>query len=200
MKRGHSSLIAWLDLYMNIACTAVALFVIAFIFMAVDNTKKTEEGILPKADFLITLDWSTKSNNDIDLWVRDPDNMVVGYRAPSVVGMFLDRDDLGNRHDIIVDKSGKQTTIEINQEVITIRGYKQGKYTVNAHYYRGSTVENLTVSVLKLQPFSYVFRSNETILDQEGQEKTLVSFEIDSEGKLISISTESDLFVNRRSR
>ncbi len=198
--REHSSLLAWLDLFMNIAGTMCALFVISVIFMAENNTKKTDEGIMPKADFLITLDWNPKSKNDIDLWVRDPEGAIVGYRSPSKPGMFLDRDDTGRTHDMIVNRDGTVTTIEINQEVVTIRGYRPGRYTINAHFYSGGGSEALTISILKLQPFGYVFQKKDIILDREGQEKTLVTIELDKDGRVVSVDETPDLFVNRSSK
>lgn len=199
-QRGHSSLIAWLDLWMNIACTAVALFVITSLFMAVNDPKKTEEGVMPKADFLITLDWNPKTGNDIDLWARDPNGEIVGFRRKSGPGMFLDRDDTGHTHDIIKNKDGTSTVIEINQEVVTIRGFRPGRYTFNVHFYSGSGTETLAISILKLQPFGYVYQKKDILLDKEGQEKTLVTIEIDKDGKIVSIDETPDLYVNKGAR
>jgi hypothetical protein len=186
---------------MNISISAMALFILCFMLIAIENKK--EEGILPKADFLITMEWNPKSKNDIDLWVKDPDGNILSFTNKSVQGMFLDRDDLGKQHDVIITKNGQRQEVEINQEIVTIRGYKAGKYTVAAHYYGNygtNTLELVTISVLKLQPFNYVFRKNDIELRERGQEVTLVTFELDSDGKVIGVSDEKNFFVNRSAR
>lgn len=196
----QTSLIAWLDFFMNIAGSAIALFVVSFLLIANENSKKTDEGVMPKADFLITLNWNPKSIYDLDLWVRDPSGNMVGYRRPSIPGMFLDRDDTGSTHDYVLNADGTKKPIEINEEVVTIRGFRPGRYTINVHYFRGSTPEVASLKILKLQPFGYVYEKKEIILDREGQEKTIVTIEIDKDGKVVSIDETPDLFVNRSSR
>lgn len=197
------STVAQLDFWMNIAGGMIAMFIIAFVLISNEKTKKSDEGIQPKADFLITLDWDPKSPNDIDLWVRDPNGEIVGYRRPSVPGMFLDRDDTGTTHDYILNADGTKTLIEINQEVVTIRGYRPGRYTINVHYYAQKgpqSIDKVSLKVIKLQPFGYAYEKKEFILDREGQEKTIVTFEVDKDGKVISIDETPDLFVHRNAR
>ncbi len=195
----YGSLVPWVDIYMNIAMSALLLFVLAFISITV-KLNKNEEGIQPKADFLITLDWNPKDNVDIDLWVRDPNGKLVSFMNKSITGMFLDRDDTGIQHDTIQNRDGSKTVIEINQEVMTVRGFIPGKYTIAAHYYSGKIPQNLSISILKLQPFQYVYKKSDIPIQSQGQEVTLLTMEISKDGKIVSTNSDPDFFVNARAR
>lgn len=192
----HGSLVPWVDVFANLALAFCLCFILAFISIT-DKLKQNEAGVQPKADFLITLEWNPKSDADIDLWVKDPDGKIVGFPNKSIGGVFLDRDDMGGNVDTITRADGTSMKIEINQEVMTIRGFKKGRYTVAAHYYRGREPEKLDISVLKLQPFGYVYKKTGIPIEQAGQEVTLLSFEIDHNGNVVSLNTNPNFFVNR---
>ena len=49
--------------------------------------------------------------------------------------MHLDRDDLGLSNDKVQGPDGKIIYVYRNKEVVSLRGYSEGKYTVNAHVY-----------------------------------------------------------------
>jgi hypothetical protein len=202
-KENHGSMIPWVDIYANVAGMMAALFFLTFLLLVSQTKNQNEGAIMPKADFLITLDWNVASDVDIDLWVKDPEGKLVSFVNKSITGMFLDRDDLGYRHDIIKNHDGTETKIEINQEVVTIRGFKPGRYVVNAQYYnsrleRLDSSEKLSIVVIKLQPFGYIFKKSDIEIKGQGSEVTLVSFELDSKGNVINVSTETELFVNGR--
>lgn len=197
--KAHGSLVPWVDIFANLALSFCLLFILAFISIT-EKLNKNEEGIQPKADFLITLDWNPKDNVDIDLWVRDPNGKLVSFVNKSIAGVFLDRDDRGSQHDTIYNRDGTKTVIELNQEVMTIRGFIPGKYTIAAHYFKGDIPQKLSISVLKLQPFRYVFKQTDIPIVNEGQEVTLLTMDISSDGRVVSTNTDADFFVNARSR
>jgi hypothetical protein len=55
--------------------------------------------------------------------------------------MHLDKDDLGYVNDIVYNANGKITRVNINREVVTIRGIIPGEYLINAHYYSSRQTE-----------------------------------------------------------
>jgi len=55
--------------------------------------------------------------------------------------MHLDKDDLGYVNDIVYNANGKVTKVNINREVVTIRGIIPGEYLINAHYYSSRETE-----------------------------------------------------------
>ena len=49
--------------------------------------------------------------------------------------MHLDRDDLGLSNDKVQGPDGKIVYVYRNKEVVSLRGYSEGTYLVNAHVY-----------------------------------------------------------------
>jgi hypothetical protein len=125
--------------------------------------------------------------------------------------MYLDKDDLGFANDIVKNVNGTVTKVNINREVVTIRGIIPGEYIINAHYYSArkwtgqtlttnideraesyelgkgkSTGKNLTVKIElhKVNPYK-IWWIGEKTFTHRGQEETFVRFTIDSDGKLV---------------
>ena len=83
-----------------------------------------------KAEFIIVMEWDDTRKDDIDLYVQDPTGKIVNFRDPRTNFMHLDKDDLGNRNDTIwID--GKEEVVEINREVVTIRGIIAGEHIIS---------------------------------------------------------------------
>ncbi len=104
--------------------------------------------------------------------------------------MHLDRDDRGLAGDTI-NVNGKDVVNPLNQEVVTIRGYSPGEYTVNAQYYEsknGDPVE-ATISVVKVNPKAEVVYYGTLKLDRKGDEKTAVRFTVEADGSVRDINT-----------
>tara|TARA_Y100000780_G_C13522481_1_gene354358 strand:- start:177 stop:725 length:549 start_codon:yes stop_codon:yes gene_type:complete len=49
--------------------------------------------------------------------------------------MYLDKDDLGYANDVVYNANGTVTKVNINREVVTIRGIIPGEYIINVHHY-----------------------------------------------------------------
>lgn len=174
------------------------LFIIAFLLI---NPVAKKGDIIVKAEFIITMSWPSDSQDDIDLYLKDPSGNVVYFRQKDKGLTNLDRDDLGIANDTIETATGK-TVFKINEEHITIRETIEGQYIVNAHWYAqsklaknymtGETYElndsiEVTVKVEKLNPYSLVYVGTK-VLSYQGDETTFVRFTLDSDGKVISTS------------
>ncbi len=125
----YKSTIGFTDMLFNILVGFAFLFMIAFLLIKPEAKKEDFER---KAEFIVTMEWDHDAADDIDLYVSDPMGGIVSFRHPTINLMHLDKDDLGSRNDTVM-VNGRATTISINREVVTIRGYQRGEYIVNAH-------------------------------------------------------------------
>ena len=128
----YKSTIGFTDLLFNILVGFAFLFIIAFLLIKPEQKK---EDFQRKAEFVIVMEWDHDQPDDIDLYVQDPTQQKVHFRLPITNFMYLDKDDLGYANDIVKYEDGTVTKVNINREVVTIRGIIAGEYVINAHYY-----------------------------------------------------------------
>lgn len=163
------------------------LFLISWLLINPNQNKKVMDA---KGEFIITVTWPDKSANDVDTWVEDPQGHVLYFRAKEVGLMHLDRDDLGLDGDKLMDSTGLVTQVYMNREVVTIRGFLPGEYTVNVHLYKqkvdGPTP--VTVDIIKVNPFS-VIGNKRVILETEKQEITILRFTVKADGTVEGTNT-----------
>lgn len=186
-RRRHDEIDPFSDLLFNTLLAFVMLFAIALVAM---NPKARTGVIDAKAEFIITVTWPDLNPNDIDTWVQDPAGNTVWFRSREGGMMHLDRDDRGLSNDTIVI-NGQQVVNPLNQEVVTIRGFAAGEYTVNLHYYESKNGEAVTanVSVVKVNPQAVVVFYGPVTLQRKGDEATSVRFTLDREGTVTDVNT-----------
>ncbi|MBI5717708.1 MAG: hypothetical protein HZC37_08480 [Burkholderiales bacterium] len=194
-KRRLDELDPFSDLLFNTLLAFVLLFAVALIAM---NPKAKTGVIDAKAEFIITVTWPDLDPNDIDTWVQDPGGNLVWFRARESGMMHLDRDDRGLANDTIVI-NGQQVVNPLNQEVVTIRGFAPGEYTVNVHYYdtKNGQPVNASVSVVKVNPRAEVFYYGTVALARKGDEATAVRFSVDRLGAVTGVNTLAKKIVER---
>ena len=208
------SSLGFIDLLFNILLGFAFLFIIAFLLIKPEAKKKDFDR---RAEFVIILEWDHDAPDDLDLYVQDPTNSKVSFRLPIANYMHLDKDDLGVRNDTIINADGTTSSVQINREVVTIRGIIDGEYIINAHYYStrvysGSQLEpdertvdyrnrpqrDLTVKIElhKVTPYSVLW-AGEKKFTHRGQEETFLRFRLDTDGNIIPPFTfEPDKFVS----
>jgi len=125
----YKSTIGFTDLLFNILVGFAFLFIIAFLLIKPEAKKEDFER---KAEFVVVMEWDHDQPDDIDLYVQDPTNSTVHFRLPITNFMYLDKDDLGYANDIVKNVDGTITKVNINREVVTIRGIIPGEYIINA--------------------------------------------------------------------
>jgi len=189
----YKSTIGFIDILFNILLGFAFLFIVAFILISPTQKEKDFER---KAEFIVVLEWDAKVKDDLDLYVQDPTNNRCSFRHAIQGFMHLDKDDLGRRNDITM-VNGEVRTVEINREVISIRGIIAGWYTVNTHYYSNYALPaskpiNAKVSVYKVTPYSLVWEGTKQFKSR-GDEKTFVRFKIDPMGDVKEVNT--DLYI-----
>jgi hypothetical protein len=194
-KRRVDELDPFSDLLFNTLLAFVMLFAVAMVAM---NPKAKTGVIDAKAEFIITVTWPDMDPNDVDTWVQDPAGNLVWFRAREGGMMHLDRDDRGLQGDTIVI-NGQQVVNPLNQEVVTIRGFAPGEYTVNLHYYETKNGQPVTatVSVVKVNPKATVVFYGTTTLQRKGDEATAARFTVDRDGGVSSVNTLAKTLVER---
>jgi hypothetical protein len=195
-ERRFSELDPFSDLLFNALLAFVMLFAVALITM---NPKAKTGVIDAKAEFIITVTWPDGNPDDIDTWVQDPGGNVVWFRSREAGMMHLDRDDRGLLGDTIVI-NGQQVVNPLNQEVVTIRGFAPGEYTVNVHYYDSKDGQPVTVnvSVVKVNPRAEVVYYGTVTLQRKGDEATAARFTVDRRGAVTGVNTLAKSLVERQ--
>ena len=204
-KEKYKSTIGFTDMLFNVLVGFAFLFIVAFLLIKPEQKKEDFER---RAEFVVVMEWNHDQPDDIDLYVQDPTQAKVHFRLPIVNFMYLDKDDLGFANDVVKYKDGTTKKVNINREVVTIRGIIAGEYVINAHYYSSrewtrigqlntnvdvaasEKVENkkkpLTVKIElhKVNPYTILWVGEKTF-SSKGQEETFVRFTIDKDGDLI---------------
>ena len=199
MKKYTSSL-AFVDFLFILLLAFISMFMLALILIN-PVTKKTE--VERKAEFLITLEWDKKSQDDVDIWVQDPQGQVVSFRNKTVGVMHLDKDDLGQVNDTIHFADGTSQVIYLNREVVTLRGWIQGEYIINVHMYNKRDRDisadfgestRVEVEMLRLNPYEILFAES-FIMVSRGEEVTVRRIILNKDGKVIGTSKLEKSFV-----
>jgi hypothetical protein len=162
------------------------LFFIALLAMRPDaNAGKVDK----RAEFLITMTWPDWHPDDVDLYVQDPAGKLVWYNQRDVGLMTLDRDDRGDTNDFAFVES-KKLPLPIREEVVSIRGFIPGEYTINIHLYHHLAPDPVPVSVKieKLNPSLEVVYYQTLYLDHTDQEKTAQRFTVAADGRVLGTS------------
>ena len=214
-KNKYKSTIGFTDMLFNVLVGFAFLFIVAFLLIKPEQKKADFER---KAEFVIVMEWDHDQPDDIDLYVQDPTQQKVHFRLPIVNFMYLDKDDLGFANDIVTNVDGTVQKVNINREVVTIRGIIPGEYIVNAHYYssrewtrHGQLATNIDISsekvknkrnpltikieLHKVNPYKILWVGEKKFI-RKGQEETFVRFTVDNDGEIIGDFTyEEKLFV-----
>ena len=206
----YKSTIGFTDLLFNILVGFAFLFIIAFLLIKPEAKKADFER---KAEFVIVMEWDHDQPDDIDLYVQDPTQNKVHFRLPITNFMYLDKDDLGYANDVVKNVDGTVTKVNINREVVTIRGIIAGEYIINAHYYSSREWSRLgqlntnaydsipavvaskqvkdkekpltvKIELHKVNPYTILWVGEKKFF-RKGQEETFVRFTIDKDGNQI---------------
>ena len=176
------------DMLFNMLIAFVFCFVIALLAF---NPKSSKSGDIPAhAEFIIAVTWPDMNPNDLDTWVEDPAGNVVWFKKRDAGLMHLDRDDRGMTNDTLL-MNGQEVVNPLNQEVVTIRGFAAGEYTVNVHYYESKDKKAVeaNVSVVKVNPKAEVIYYGTVPLPRRGEERTACRFVLGSLGEVLSVNT-----------
>ncbi len=171
--------VVYRDLLLLLVLVGFTLFII--ISSQVSSKNKNEQDAEQKilGSLVAEIAWPQNQNNDIDLWIKAPDQNAVGYSNKSAGLCDLVRDDLGITGDPMPG----------NYENIFCRGLVPGEYRINVFYYNNKDVEKEVPVMFSLKikfsesKIDYSYRS-EIFMTRRGQEITLVSFTVLEDGTI----------------
>jgi len=164
----------------------VFLFVTSFLQI---NVKAEQAGVVLKAEYIVTLTWDDKSSDDVDMWLEDPVGNIVFFKSQEAGLMHLDRDDVGHRKDFISLRSGQVIDVESNFEVLSIRGFIPGEWTLNLHMFakRDTAPVRAVIKMEKINPRVETIFVKEFTMSEEWQEITVARFTMGYGGDIMSI-------------
>jgi len=177
-----------LDLLFNTLVGFVFLFVMAFLLI---NPITEKHNVRTNAEYIISLTWPDDNKNDIDVWLEDPAGHLLWFRAKDVGLMHLDRDDLGWDSDKITLADGSEISYDHNQEIVTIRGFIPGEWTLNVHWYKEKCKKKAEVLVQfsKLNPSVKLLLSKRITFKEEWEEITVSRFTMSRKGDITNWDT-----------
>ena len=193
---------AFQDLLFLLLSGVTILWVLSFLLI---NPIAKQHDIESPAEFILTMEWDSQSNDDLDLWLRQPDGTIISFRNKDTTLAHLERDDLGMVNDCtsrFEDGVVVRTCIFLNREVITIRGIQAGEYQVlfEVFYVSGIVDGNpVTFEIIDVNPYSVEFQGEYTY-QKAKQRISLVRFTIGEDGSIESISDVPAKFGVRAGR
>lgn len=192
---------AYIDILIALLMGTVVMFILSTLLIA--PIAQNNAGIKKNADFVISLEWPVDIDCDVDLWVRDPLNNIVSYRAMESGLMYFERDDMGKRQSLF-NLDGKETIIDPdNKEFVTLRGTFEGEYVVNLHVYSckksevsegmapGTPVDiPVIVELIRINPNFVVLKHIEMKMETVWQEKTAIRFVMNDKKGILRFKDE----------
>ena len=156
------------------------------------------------------MDWDKDSGDDLDLWLRTPNGVIIYFGGKDRVGVTLERDDLGLTNDcltvdsrttLLIGTSG-DNCIHINREVIMLRGLQEGEYQLKFVVYAPQpdfTGNPVTVEIIDINPYKVEFSKDFTYSESK-QNISIIRFTINADGNIESFSEVPAGFDINRNR
>lgn len=183
---------------LTFAKAMLVLCVVLFVMIA-DETPRTE-GIRPKIEAAVLVNWPKQAKVDVDTWVQDAEGHVVFFQNKEGGTVFLDRDDLG------------QDCVAACEEIVSLRGLVTGEYVINLNVYYALTEQGagrqnapldeplpVHVRVVQMNPVIATRWEGEVVLHSVKEEKHVVRFTVNA-GKLDQFDTTRPTLLIKRPR
>lgn len=154
------------------------LFILLLVLILLPHNPKTEDDFKPPGEVIVEIRWPDGLNIDVDLWVRAPGDIPVGYSSRAGGYFNLLRDDLGSARD----------HLRLNYETSYTRGAPAGEYIVNVHMYVNHDPLPVEVTVqasVRTSGGTMVIFAKTVTLHRLGQELTVSRFSLDKDGFLV---------------
>ena len=193
IRRFHNNL-AFVDFLFILLLAFISMLILALLLIN-PVTKKSE--VERKAEYIIVLEWDNDSQDDVDLWVRNPLKKHVSFKNKVEGLMHLDKDDLGRINDTLVLPDGTRQVILLNREVVSLRGWHEGEYVINVHMFNKRTTipTNITVQMIKINPYKILFEEK-IVLIERGEEMTIRRITLGRLGDIIDTNKDPASIIN----
>lgn len=158
-----------------VALVVVVDFLVAVVQMQqaiIERASFTPPSVTTFGQYAVTM--TSKTSDDIDLLVRDPQGQVAWYGS-------LQAGPLSLEHDTI---PGVTDPISVGEhELMVVREATQGEYTANVLVYNGNEPAQVTVELWNLRGFAkrVVYRRTFGV-DGRGQQVTAFRWELNAKG------------------
>lgn len=152
------------------------------VFVAVALTSARPHVETPGA-YAVTVSWA-RGDNDVDLYLRDPQGGISYFASAQVDQMQLEHDDLGTN----ASGYGRRAT---NTERTVIRAAAPGQYVANVHLYRrshGTGPLPVTVELWDIRGVDHRAYTTTVRVTRQGDERTAFRFTLSPAGALAAIS------------
>src|SRR5581483_7843110 len=197
MRRSAGILLSYVDL----------LLVIVAILIVSVAPKKIAEGVVVKAEYLVSIEWAKELDDDVDLWgVGPPDySKPTFYKNTEQGALNLDRDSRGFMDDRIkID--GKYVFLP-HHETMTLRGIIPGRYDFAIQLYKARYVDTprephhlgivVHVEVVRLNPKVTTIFRKDFALQFEGDAINIWSMNVLPDGGFIEVDPPIEPISNR---
>ena len=160
----------------------VAMVLLLLPYVNPEAEKEAERSKTDPGNVIVEISWPPEMDADVDLWVKAPGDVPVGYSNKGTAVVNLLRDDLGQYGDLT----------NVNYEVVYSRGIVPGEWIVNVHAFRIDPDHpppirvQVVVSVKKpedVRPLQAL--ATDIVLERLGQELTALRFKLTEEGELV---------------
>ena len=179
---------AWGTVFRDVILLTLIGFV-AMVIMMLPHIKPVQEQHdehKAPGNVIVEMHWPSNLPYDVDLWVKAPGEVPVGFWNQGGQTFNLLRDDLGGEFD----------ATDENYEITYSRGIPSGEYIVNVHMY-GPLAYGVVIPVTVVVSVKTKFADAQQILtstvllERRGQEETVYRFRLDGNGELVkgSVST-----------
>lgn len=171
----------------------LAIFLVVAVlltFHLTQNQKTKDADIQSPGSISVIIVW--KEDVDVDLWIKTPDDVPVGYSRKQGTYMDLLRDDLGRPFERVGDH---------HMEDAFARAVPPGQYDINVHLYRNRDnspypIKVDIVTTIMRKTGDSKDEDKKTLkatveLQHEGQEITVMRFNLDSNAVLDEDSVNS---------
>jgi hypothetical protein len=196
-SRGEFPGIATVDVCINLVLVFAVLLRLSIVMANADEQKNHQT---THAAFLVKINWPSESNDDVDLYVRDPLNEIVYFRQKQVGLMSLDRDDTGREQNMVTLADGRVVQSQFNEEQVNIRGIVEGEYVVNVHMYRKNDDRPTKVEVALFKSGAggdMEIHKQMVTLTNEREEETAFRFTLTKDGGVLDVNRLPKHFVDR---
>jgi hypothetical protein len=183
----EETLTVWLDTALLMLGGFVLMTILMMTVMNPPAKSSEADGTQAPGNVIVEIQWPDRLDADVDLWVKAPGDVPVGYSNKSGRIFNLLRDDLGSTQDMT----------DYNYEVAYSRGAPAGEYVINVHMYRDRdasypvpvkiTVTAKDDSAKRIAPLV----TTKVDLRKANQEVTALRFRLDSSGELVAGSINS---------
>jgi len=164
------------------------LCVVSVVIIAVAPVRAKQDGIKPKAEILIQMDYDVTRDLDLDLWVVGPERKPVFYNSRQVGCADLDRDSLGLATAHVYLADGTSVLSKSNIETTTLRCIAPGHYDVAANLfsYHSDSREPIKahIEITSLNPAIRTVWAGDVTLNRLGETINAVSFDLDKDGEV----------------